>query len=216
MMERNGTGYGAGVGTVYAIGRSYAGHARELGNTVPAEPIVFLKPAGSVWRPAADGNQAWEVPTRFGVVNHEIELVVRVGRREGLAVAEDFAVGLDLTARELQSAAQKQGLPWAVAKGLRGFAPISEFRPVVGPECPRGRLELRVNGEVRQAEETSALLFSVERQLAWLDARSPLEPGDLVFTGTPPGVGPLVAGDRVEARFVPASGGELKLGFVCA
>lgn len=221
MSAANGTVYGVadGVahGTVYGIGRNYAEHARELGNEVPTEPLVFLKPRACLWTPAAHGRDRWPIPAWSSRVDHEVELVVRVGRDVGgRPVAAGIGVGIDLTARDLQTAAKQKGQPWALAKGLRGFAPCSEFRSVAGAAECRGRLELRINGETRQVGEVDAMLWGVGALLAWLDARFPLEPGDLIFTGTPPGVGPLAVGDRVEASFAPAGGGEaLRLAFTC-
>ena len=172
------------------------------------EAVVFLKPTQALVAPGG----TIRLPGGATDIHHEAELVVRVGAG---ARAEAVALGLDLTDRPRQAAAKKAGLPWARAKGFRDSAPVGPFVPVsqVGP-LDRLRFRLRVNGAVRQEGDTSLLLRSVPALLAELDACFGLVPGDLVFTGTPEGVGPIRAGETLEleldgvpqafARFVVA------------
>jgi fumarylpyruvate hydrolase len=186
--------YAARMPTIYCLGRNYAEHAKEMGSTPDAtgEPVVFLKPWSALVVPPA--------PLRFppgaGEIHHEVEVVVRVGTR---TVVEAVALGLDLTDRTRQAAAKKAGMPWATAKGFRGSAAIGPFVPAsrAGP-LDRLRFALTVNGARRQTGDSSQMLRPVDRTLRELDAWFGLAPGDLVFTGTPEGVGPLKPGDAVE------------------
>lgn len=196
------------VGSLWCIGRNYAEHARELGNALPQAPVVFLKPASSL---VGDGAViAW--PAEIGAVHHEVELVVaigrggsRIGRDAALAHVAGYAVGIDLTARDLQSKAKAAGLPWTEAKGRDGFAPLSRFVPAAAVADPAALvLELWVNGERRQAGHVADMLWDVPALIAYLSERYTLRPGDLIFTGTPSGVGPLSPGDRVEAALEPS------------
>lgn len=175
------------LGTIWCVGRNYAEHAKELGNAVPAAPVIFLKPASSV---ILSGGTL-RLPADSKRVDHEVELVVARAADGSLKMA----VGVDFTARDLQDELKKKGLPWTLAKGRPGFAALGPFVPAALPAA----LELRVNGEVRQKGTTADMLFSVEKVFAYLDAQYGPRPGDIVFTGTPPGVGPVVAGDRLEA-----------------
>jgi 2-keto-4-pentenoate hydratase/2-oxohepta-3-ene-1,7-dioic acid hydratase in catechol pathway len=182
------------VGTIWCIGRNYAEHAKELGNEVPKSPVVFLKPASSLM---PDGGTL-RIPADSRRVDHEVELVVAVGERPMMAV------GVDFTARDVQEELKKKGLPWVSAKGRPGFAAVGGFVPLALP----AELELSVDDAVRQRGSTKDMLFSVEKLLAFLDATYGLTEGDLVFTGTPPGVAPVGPGARIEARL---NGGEASL-----
>ena len=180
--------------TIYCVGRNYAAHAREMGADArpAAEPVVFLKPWGAILAPPGPIS----LPRGSTEVHHEAELVVRVGPG---TVAEAVALGLDLTDRPRQAAAKKEGLPWARAKGFRGSAPLGPFVPVSAlPPIETLKFTLRIGGAVRQRGDASLMLTSVPAVLADLDRWFGLVPGDLVFTGTPEGVGPLASGDRVE------------------
>ena len=189
--------------TIFAIGRNYAAHAREMGAAPDAggEPVVFLKPDGAVVRPP--GPLAF--PEGVGEVHHEAEVVLRLG----LSGAVDaLALGLDLTDRTRQAQAKAAGLPWATAKGFRGAV-------AVGPFVPRGavgslealRFTLHVNGTLRQRGDTSHWLQPSARLVAHLDRWFGVAAGDLVFTGTPEGVGPVRAGDVLDLALegVPAA-----------
>jgi 2-keto-4-pentenoate hydratase/2-oxohepta-3-ene-1,7-dioic acid hydratase in catechol pathway len=195
------------VGTVYAIGRNYAAHARELGNAVPEDPVVFLKA-----RAAVRGLEP--APLAFAEsFHHEVGLVLRIGRDVPLGAPGGWddvagvALGLDLTRREVQARCKEKGLPWTTAKSFAGSA-------VLGPFVPRGELgdldrlafALEVNGEARQRGEIGGMTFPVPHLLRFLASLAPLEPGDLVFTGTPEGVGPIRAGDAFVLSLRATSG----------
>lgn len=182
------------VGTIWCIGRNYAEHAKELGNEAPTSPIVFLKPASSLM---LDGG-VLRLPSDSRRVDHEVELVVAAG------LSLMMAVGIDFTARDLQEADKKKGLPWTSAKGRPGFAAVGNFVPLAMP-CD---LELSVDGAVRQRGNTKDMIFPIEKIIDHLDRTYGLTEGDLIFTGTPAGVAPLAAGARVEALL---NGGESRL-----
>lgn len=182
------------VGTIWCIGRNYAEHAKELGNEAPSSPIVFLKPASSLM---VDGG-VLRLPADSLRVDHEVELVVAAG------LSLMMAVGIDFTARDLQEADKKKGLPWTSAKGRPGFAAVGNFVPLTMP-CD---LELSVDGAVRQRGNTKDMIFPIEKIIDHLDRTYGLAEGDLIFTGTPAGVAPLAAGARVEALL---NGGESRL-----
>ncbi len=195
------------VGTVYALGRNYAEHAREMG--APAEPVVFLKPASAVvfGAPATVLEVAW--PEGSSEVHHEVELVLLLGDG-GVRMARDQAdraiaavgVGLDLTARDLQSGAKAKGQPWARSKGFPGSAPVTELLPreAIAVPWPEIDLSLEAGGEVRQEDRAGSMLLDPPAIVAQLSRWFVLAPGDLVFTGTPAGVGPLLPGEEAAAR----------------
>lgn len=182
------------VGTIWCIGRNYSEHAKELGNAVPASPLVFLKPPSSL---LLDGGNL-RIPPDSNRVDHEVELVVSPGLNPMMAV------GIDFTARDLQDEAKKKGLPWTSSKCRPGFAAVGNFVPLSLP----AELTLSVDGQARQRGVTSDMLFSVEALIKHLDLTYGLSEGDLIFTGTPPGVAPIVSGARIEAAL---NGGESRL-----
>jgi 2-keto-4-pentenoate hydratase/2-oxohepta-3-ene-1,7-dioic acid hydratase in catechol pathway len=181
---------------ILCVGRNYAAHAKELGNELPAEPLLFLKPPSALLDPGG----AIVLPPESARVEHEAELGVVIGRRMRNVGKEDAlshvfgytCVG-DITARDLQ---KKDG-QWARAKGFDTFCPVG---PWIETELDPGRLPVRcrVNGEVRQDGVTSSMIFDVPTLLAYASRMMTLEPGDLIVTGTPEGVGPLAAGDQLE------------------
>ena len=199
-----GTGERLTPGKLVCIGRNYAAHARELGNDVPEAPVVFLKPATSL---VADGGTV-VLPPQTDDVHHEVELVVVVGTacknvpaREAMACVVGYAVGLDMTARDLQPDLKKKGLPWTLAKGFDTFAPLGEIVPVSAvPDASALTLTLRVNGEIRQHGSTADMLHTVADLVAYASSVFTLLPGDLIYTGTPEGVGPVADGDVLEAE----------------
>ncbi len=185
------------VGTIYGIGRNYRAHAAELGNAVPDEPIVFLKA-----RAALRGLQPAPVAFADETFHHELELVLLLGRDVGLGehpgwgAVEALTLGLDLTRRPEQDRCRKAGLPWTTSKSFAGSAVVAPFVPlgVVGdPMQVSG--ELSVGGEVRQHATPMSMVFSVPTLLAFLASLAPLHAGDVVFTGTPEGVGPIRRGE---------------------
>ena len=177
------------VRRILCVGRNYAAHAREMGADDRDPPFFFSKPADAVVPPGADV----PYPTATSDLHHEIELVVAIG--EGGSIF-GFAVGVDLTRRDLQNAFKAKGQPWDAAKGFDASAPISAI--VQGSTVPQGRIALSVNGAVRQQGEIADMIWSVDEILVEAGKLWNLEAGDLIFTGTPEGVGPLVRGDLVE------------------
>ena len=190
------------VHRIYCVGRNYAKHAREMGMDPEREPpFFFAKPADAV---VANGTPV-PYPPRTANLHHEIELVVAIGRGgRGIPVAGalghvyGYAVGLDLTRRDLQFEAREQGRPWDVAKGFDCSAPIGAIRPAAQMGHPeRGSIWLEVNGEARQRANLSEMIWSVPEIVAELSTYFELRAGDLIFTGTPEGVGPVQRGDSL-------------------
>lgn len=190
------------VRRIYCVGRNYAEHAREMGmGGGCAPPFFFMKPADAV---IASGNNV-PCPPRTADLHHEIELVVALGaggRDIGIdaapALVFGYAVGNDLTRRDVQAVAREHGWPWDVAKGFDHSAPITPIVPAARIGHPStGRIWLEVNGALRQQGDLADMIWSVPEILAELSTWFELAAGDLVFTGTPAGVGPLVPGDRV-------------------
>jgi 2-keto-4-pentenoate hydratase/2-oxohepta-3-ene-1,7-dioic acid hydratase in catechol pathway len=199
------TGEAVRPGKLLCIGRNYAAHVREMGDVadLPQEPVVFLKPSTAL---VASGG-AVVLPRQSEDVHHEVELVAVIGREgkhvpeaEALGYVAAYALGLDLTARDLQAKAKAAKGPWSVAKGFDTFAPLGPLTPAAEIPDPQAlTIELKVNGQTRQHGTTDHMIFPVARLVAYLSTVFTLEPGDLVYTGTPEGVGPVRAGDRLEA-----------------
>jgi fumarylpyruvate hydrolase len=190
------------VRRIFCVGRNYAEHAREMGmGDERALPIFFTKPADAVMPSGTDV----PYPSHTANLHHEIELVVAlggggrdVGADTALSLVFGYAVGNDLTRRDLQAAAREQGRPWDIAKGFDHSAPITPIMPAAKSGHPaKGRIWLEVNGKLRQQGDLSDMIWNVPEIIAELSTWFELVSGDLIFTGTPAGVGPLVAGDRV-------------------
>lgn len=188
---------------ILAIGRNYAEHAKELGNAVPDEPVVFLKASQSVIGP----DQEIQLPDWVGRVDFEGELLVvlgKGGKNIDEAAAMAHVVGYtcfnDVTAREKSKALQSKGHPWFLAKNLDTFGPLGPHLVTANelPDPSDLAVQLTVNGELRQNGRTSQMIHSIPKLIAYLSRWFALEPGDVIATGTPPGVGPLVVGDLVE------------------
>jgi fumarylpyruvate hydrolase len=200
-----GTGERIDVGKIVAVGRNYADHIREMGGDPDASPpVLFFKPATAL---VPDGGTV-EIPAGVGEVHHEVELVVvigkdgrRIAREDALDHVLGYAVGLDLTLREMQAVAKKAGTPWALAKGFDGSAPVSLVAPrdEIGDGSGLG-IRTRVNGEIRQDAVTDRMIHDVASLVALASRLVTLERGDLLFTGTPDGVGPVVPGDVMDAE----------------
>ncbi len=199
-----GSGERLRVGKILAVGRNYADHNAEMGNARQVPPVLFLKPPSAL---VHDGGVV-TLPVGLGQVHHELELVVAISR-SGLAIPENsalehvlgYAVGLDLTLRDLQTEAKKKGEPWDLAKGFDGSAPVSHVVPAESAgDAAALALTLDVNGVRRQEGRTSEMLHGVAALVAYASRWITLERGDLLFTGTPSGIGPVVAGDVLEAR----------------
>jgi len=199
-----GTGGSIAVGKVVAVGRNYAAHVAEMGAPADRPPVFFLKPPTSV---VCEPDRV-RIPRAAGEVHHEVELAVLIGTPGKSISAEraldhvaGFGVALDLTLRDVQSAAKRRGEPWSLAKGFDDSAPVSRFAPRAAVGDGRGlEISLCVNGTMRQHGNTSQMLRSVPELIAEASRWMTLVPGDLLLTGTPSGVGPIVGGDRIEAR----------------
>ena len=193
------------VRRIFCVGRNYADHAREMGMDPTREPpFFFTKPADAV----VPSGSAIPYPPRTRDLHHEIELVVALGHGGSdipVAKALDhvyaYAAGIDLTRRDLQAEARQQGRPWDTAKGFDRSAPVSRLVPAARIGHPnRGRIELSVNGALKQRGDIADMIWSVPEIVAELSTLFELAPGDLIFTGTPAGVGPLLPGDVAEGE----------------
>ncbi len=198
-----GSGRVVRPGKLLCIGKNYARHAAEMKSAVPEEPVVFLKPATAL----VGHGGAVVLPAMSREVHHEVELVAVVGRggknipeADALAHVAAYAVGLDMTARDLQLKAKQKGHPWSIAKGFDTFAPLGDLAPAEAVPDPQALdLRLTLNGAVRQASHTGDMVFPVATLIAYCSRIFTLEPGDLLYTGTPEGVGPVEDGDVLEA-----------------
>ncbi|KKB11078.1 hypothetical protein VE25_14970 [Devosia geojensis] len=190
------------VRRVYCVGRNYAEHAREMGNDPKDPPFFFAKPADAL----VIGGGSVPYPPQTQDLHHEVELVVAIGRdgfgievEDALAHVYGYAAGIDLTRRDLQAAAKKAGRPWEMAKAFDHSAPIGEIVPAEKIGHPdKGAITLAVNGAERQRGDLADQIWTVAETIAYLSQFVALKAGDLVFTGTPAGVGAVVAGDVIE------------------
>jgi fumarylpyruvate hydrolase len=186
---------------IYCVGRNYVEHIREMGGEEREPPVFFTKPADA----AMPNDATIPYPPRTSNLHHEIELVIAIGCG-GRDIAGDkafehvfgYAVGNDLTRRDLQHAAKKNGLPWDTSKAFDCSAPLAPIRPASRGHVSTGRIWLSVNGQLRQESDIARMIWSVPEIIAELSTLFELKPGDLVFTGTPAGVGVLEPGDRIE------------------
>lgn len=191
------------INRIFCIGKNYAKHVAELahlGHPPDGECVVFLKPPSCV---VSEGSPI-PLPRDRGSIHHEAELVVMLdggGRdipvEKAIDCVSGLTLGLDLTARDLQTKLKNKGAPWELAKSFDGAAPLGAFRPYLGEDLQALEFTFEVNGELRQHGRTAEMLYPVARQIHILSQTWALQRGDIVFTGTPEGVGPLQAGDRV-------------------
>lgn len=203
---------------VVCIGRNYADHITELNSAKPKQPFFFLKPASSILPPGAGP----VIRPRGVDLHYEVELALILGKQvkdleptdtEGaLDAIESYAIGIDMTARNVQNEAKKKGLPWSIAKGFDTFLPVSEIiKKSAIPDPHNVELYLTVNNEHRQADSTELMLFQIPRILSDISKVMTLEKGDIVLTGTPKGVGPVVPGDIMRAG-IKVGGKEIEEG----
>ncbi|MBU5614337.1 fumarylacetoacetate hydrolase family protein [Geomonas azotofigens] len=192
------------IGKILCIGRNYADHIKELGNETPERPVIFTKPATSV----IGAGEEIVIPAYSSDCHHEAELALLIGRKgrdipaaDALSYLAGYAVAIDLTLRDVQAELKKKGLPWDIAKGFDTACPLSPFVPAAQVADPHQlRITLTVNGEKRQDGGTDLMIHRIPELLSYLSSIFTLEPGDLVLTGTPAGVGPIKSGDRVVAE----------------
>ncbi len=200
-LYQDGTSVDLPLGKVVCVGRNYADHAAELNNPIPTEPMLFIKPATSV----VDMDQPFEVPTGLGSVHFETEMSILIGstlskadEAEAEQAIAGIGLGLDLTLRDLQSKLKEKGHPWEKAKAFDGSCPLSAFvKPVLVADLQDVEIKLTVNGEVRQHGNSSHMLNQVLPLISYISQFFTLTPGDVVLTGTPAGVGPVLPGDEL-------------------
>ena len=193
------------VGRIYCVGRNYADHAREMGHDPDREPpFFFMKPANAV----VPNDSTIAYPVGTADCHHEIELVVAIGTG-GSNIALDkaldhvwgYGVGLDMTRRDVQGQAKKMGRPWEMGKSFDESAPMTALSPASRIGHPaKGAIWLKVNGELRQQGDLAMQIWDVQEQIAYLSNLVTLQPGDLIMTGTPAGVGPVQRGDQLEGH----------------
>jgi len=188
---------------IIAIGRNYAAHAKELNNPLPTEPVVFLMPSTCI----IQRNKPFYYPDFSNDIHYEVELVLKISRA-GKNVDEKFAhryyneigVGIDFTARDLQKKAKEKGLPWEKAKAFDGAAPLGTFIEKENlSDLNNISFKLNMNGEEVQSGNSGDMIFSFDQLISYVSKFFSLQIGDLIFTGTPSGVGPVKIGDRLEA-----------------
>ena len=187
---------------IFGIGRNYAAHIEELNNERPDEPVIFMMPETALLHK----NRPFYYPAFTKDVHFEVEVILKISK-VGKNIEQKFAntyydeigVGIDFTARDLQQKAKEKGLPWAIAKGFNDAAPLSAFVSKKNFDLENLNFSLTQNGEVKQSGNTSLMLFSFDYIISYLSKFFILKKGDLIFTGTPKGVGPIKIGDRLEA-----------------
>jgi 5-carboxymethyl-2-hydroxymuconate isomerase len=200
---KTATGQEIAVGKILCIARNFVDHIRELGNEIPAAPVIFTKPASSI----IGNNGVVVIPTYSHDCHHEAELALLIGKQgkdipveTALDHIAGYGVAIDLTLRDVQSDLKKKGLPWDIAKGFDTACPLSDFVPASQVADPQQlQIRLTVNGVVRQDGSTGLMIHPVRNIVSYMSGIFTLEPGDLILTGTPAGVGPIVSGDRVTA-----------------
>ncbi|KAG4942214.1 hypothetical protein AAZX31_17G027300 [Glycine max] len=188
---------------IVAVGRNYAAHAKELGNAVPKEPVLFLKPTSSY---LSNGGTI-QIPHNEGSLHHEVELAVVISKKardvsesSAMDYVAGYALALDMTARDLQAAAKSAGLPWSLAKGQDTFTPISSILPKTTVPNPDDlELWLKVDEEIRQKGSTKDMIFKIPFLISYVSSVMTLFEGDVILTGTPPGVGPVKEGQTITA-----------------
>jgi acylpyruvate hydrolase len=183
---------------IVCIGRNYADHIAELGNERPDHPVIFMKPDTAILR----NNEPFYHPTFSKEIHHEVELLLKI-KKEGKSISKEFAhkyydeigLGIDFTARDIQNQLKEKGQPWERAKAFNGSAPISEFISKEGFDITNINFELKVNGETRQKGNSQMMLWPVDELVSYVSQFFTLKTGDIIFTGTPKGVGPVHIGD---------------------
>ncbi len=192
------------IGKIICLARTYKEHAKEMNAVTTEDPLLFLKPTSSI----IFNHHTIRIPKRSHSLHHEVELGVILGKKgknireeDAMSYVRGYLVALDITARDIQSVAKKNGWPWTIAKGFDTFAPISDA--VLKEKVPNPQnltLSLTINGVIRQQANTSQMIYSIERIISFISEIMTIEPGDLILTGTPEGVGEIKEGDILEAH----------------
>lgn len=185
---------------IICIGRNYADHISELGNERPAEPIIFMKPDTAILK----NNEPFYYPDFSNDIHHEVEILVRINQ-QGKSIEQKYAhqyydeigLGIDFTARDIQTQAKKKGLPWERAKAFNGSAPISKFISKGDADMTNMKFRLEKNGVEMQNGNTSFMLWPIDEVISYVSKFILLKIGDIIFTGTPKGVGPIKIGDQL-------------------
>ena len=207
------------VRRVYFVGRNYADHAKEMGASGREPPFFFFKPADALFNVAAGATENWPYPTLTQDLHHEVELVVAIGRG-GRDITPDqaidhiwgYAIGLDMTRRDLQAQMKKEAKPWCIGKGFDHGAPIGPLVPrEVTGEIAAGPIQLEVNGERRQTGDISDMIWNIREVIAHISKAWELKPGDLIFTGTPAGVGAVNRGDVLSVQATQVGGFSIRV-----
>ena len=207
------------VHRIYCVGRNYEEHAKEMGHTGREPPFFFMKPADAVVVARPGDTVALPYPSLTSNLHHEVELVVAIdlsGKNIAVEQAEKhifgYAVGLDMTRRDLQNAMKAQGRPWCIGKGFDHSAPIGPITPAVNlPNIHQADISLNVNGVQRQRSQISQMIWNVAETIAQLSNAWELQPGDLIYTGTPAGVAAVVPGDTLQGSISGLTAIELKV-----
>jgi len=201
-----GSGKNIEVRKIFCLGKNYAEHAKEMHSEIPTTPVVFLKPSTAILINSED----IVIPKISHEPHHEVELIVAIGR-EGKNIKASHAydyvlgygIGLDMTLRDVQNEAKRKGNPWTVSKGFDTSAPVSDIIPKSNiPDPHKLTVRCTVNSNIRQEGSTGDMIFSIPAVIEYLSSLFTLEPGDIIFTGTPEGVGPVHDGDRITAELV--------------
>ncbi|HRI46245.1 MAG TPA: fumarylacetoacetate hydrolase family protein [Ignavibacteriaceae bacterium] len=201
---KKSVGHEFAIGKIVCVGRNYAEHAKELGNEIPEKPVIFLKPSSAL---VFTGDKIIH-PNFSEDMHHEVELVILIGKdgenitvESALDYIEGYGVGLDMTLRDIQNELKSKGHPWTIAKCFNTSAVISE---IIGKEffkySPNMRMSLWVNNSLKQSDSFAKMIFPPEELISYISSIMKLEAGDLIFTGTPAGVGKVVRGDKLEAK----------------
>lgn len=207
------------VHRIYCVGRNYADHAKEMGASGREPPFFFFKPTDTLFCVEDGATAEWPYPSLTQDLHHEVELVVAIGRGgRNIAVEQarnhiwGYAIGLDMTRRDLQAAMKKESKPWCIGKGFDLSAPIGPLVPIeTTGELTAGPITLKVNGAVRQQGDLSDLIWNINEVIAHVSKAWELKPGDLIFTGTPAGVGAVGRGDVLRAEATKVGAFSLKV-----
>lgn len=188
---------------IIAVGRNYVAHIEELNNERPSSPVIFFKPDTAILR----NNDPFYYPDFSSDIHYEVEILIKICKT-GKHIPEKFAaqyydqigIGIDFTARDLQQYAKEKGLPWALAKGFNSSAPLSDFYPINHfGDIRKLDFGLKVDGEIKQKGNTALMIFDFDHIIAYVSQFFTLKKGDIIFTGTPQGVGPVKIGNQLQA-----------------